>query len=175
MKDLFPCKPCFETIKISKKDVKIKKYCVCFKEWKGSRKNINDYGRKKILDFKGEPLFAELILRKQLLTKGWEDAVWVDKKNYRIGMDLVNDKKSLPQGKKERLFEIYNKKEKGKVSGCWDIFAWKGDEIKFIEIKRKSKDEIGESQIEFLKAALDSGCKETDFIIVEWAIDKGKS
>jgi len=56
--------------------VKVPKALPTFEEWTGER--IGDtYGGKTILNFDGEPVFAELAILRAFQSSGW-DGVWVD-------------------------------------------------------------------------------------------------
>lgn len=61
-----------------------------------------------------------------------------------------------------------------KLTGCWDVFAFKGRTATFIECKRKKRDYITPTQREWLSAALKVGFKPQNFLIVEWTGQEAK-
>jgi hypothetical protein len=75
---------------------------------------------------------------------------------------------SLPKEPAELFKKISDKV--GKFGGCWDIFAWKDGGYIFVELKRKSKDKIQESQEKWLDESLKLGISKSSFTIVEWNI-----
>jgi hypothetical protein len=66
--------------------IPLRKYHETFKAWHGPA--IDDtYGSKAVLDWHGEPLFAELVVLRQWQARGW-DGAWVDsfRRQFRTGM-----------------------------------------------------------------------------------------
>ena len=60
-----------------------------------------------------------------------------------------------------------------KQARCWDVFCWRDDgAIVFAEAKRSGKDRIRESQVAWLRAALQAGWEASDFLIVQWSLDE---
>ena len=125
-------------------------------------------GREVMLQ-KAEPLFqawregSTLRIFQQF---GWE-GVWVDsfRKQFRISNSEQVD---LPTSKIALLNDIYV--AAGSRYGCFDVFAWKNDQVLFAESKRRGKDIIRKTQLRWLEAAL-SICRDLgEFLIVEWDI-----
>ena len=143
----------------------MKKRLLHFKYWKG-RPIKDDYNGKPLIDYKGRPLFAELVVLNMLKQKGW-NGVWVDcyHKKFRKGMMHVKPVK-LPPGPEKYLKAII--KKNGKLSGCWDIFAWKGNQYQFVELKRRKKDKIRDSQKRWYKIIRSLKFLKPTFTIVEW-------
>ncbi len=56
----------------------------------------------------------------------------------------------------------------GKATGCWDVLAWRKNEVRFVESKWQGKDSIRASQLAWLEAALKAGINITAFEIWEW-------
>jgi len=167
-KDLEPNS--FETIRLfSGEEIRIPKTTLCFEKWSGET-FADTYGNKVILDFNGEPVFAELAILRIFQSDHWS-GVWVDTYRRKYRTDYWNNKKGidLPTDKQLLLNNIY--KRAGTVKGCWDVFCWKEDRIMFAESKRLSKDKIRETQIRWLEAALAYGLNnETSFLLVEWSL-----
>jgi hypothetical protein len=56
---------------------------------------------------------------------------------------------------------------------CWDVFAWRGDEILFIEAKRLRRDRMRVSQHNWLAAAVGIGVPIDAFAVAEWDLVEG--
>jgi hypothetical protein len=134
--------------------------------WKG--KPISDvYGNKPVLDFNGLPVFAELYALREFKEKGF-DGVWADSFRKKFRTELPENKEpdfTLPEFVNEKLNKI---NPNGKLSGTWDLILWKKKELKFVELKRKNKDKIRQTQIDFLERALMVGIGLDNFEIYEW-------
>ena len=148
--------------------VPIQKYFLEFKEWKGAPIS-NTYNNKAVIDWSGEPVFAELAVLRLFQSHGWSGA-WVDsyRRKYRVGLPDVVEPISLPP-KQTRLIDSLREKT-GRFGGCWDIVVWKGNTTLFLELKLQKKDSIQNTQVEWLAAALDSGLTTDNFALVEWNI-----
>lgn len=159
-----------EIILPSGRKVSVVKYFLKFKEWKG-KPIPNSYGNKAVIDFNGEPVFAELAVLKLFQYHGW-DGVWVDsyRRKFRIGLPDVVDPIDLPTDKKVLLDSI--KQKTGASGGCWDIFVWKDDKLLFIELKRNKKDRIQDSQKIWMEKSLNYGLILSNFILIEWDMPK---
>jgi hypothetical protein len=120
---------------------------------------------KPLMDFGGEPTWAEFILLRLLEANGWSGA-WV--KNWG-GRDFWAN-----PGKRIQLSTIANsvfqrlEKCTANGSGCWDIVAQRGDDVLFIEAKKKGKDALNLNQKSWLEAALENGVSLSSFAIAEW-------
>jgi hypothetical protein len=140
--------------------------CRCrFDIWQG--KSIPDtYGGKAVLKFGNEPVFAELAILRILQEAGWE-GVWVDTFRGKFRKCMPPDSCQLPPHAKK----VYNRvcrSNNGKTSGCFDVFAWKGKRYLFVESKRRGKDAIRRTQIEWICAALNTGILLSSLLICEW-------
>jgi hypothetical protein len=146
--------------------VSIQKYFLHFNAWKGAP-IPNTYNGKAVIDWNGEPLFAELAVLRLFQSHGW-NGVWVDsyRRKYRIGLPDVAEPVELPEKQKQLIDSIRAKT--GKHGGCWDVFAWKGEAVLFIELKRQKKDAIQNSQRMWLEECLKSTLKTKDFALLEW-------
>ncbi len=151
----------------SGEEVHIPKAIVEFKAWDGHP--VKDtYGGKALLDYKGTPLFAELVILRMLEEDGWS-GVWVDnyRKKFRIGMPGIEEPIFFPSRQKRRLDVI--KEANGSMSGCWDVFAWRGSEILFAESKLSGKDRIRSNQTKWLQNTMKVGFSARNFLLVEWS------
>ena len=139
-----------------------------FPIWKGT--GVNTYGGKAILNFYGEPLYAELVILRIFQANGW-NGVWVDtyRRKYRTG--LADDEDAVVPCKvlaRERPFLRYPRGFE-KFSGCWDVVAWKGRRVVFCESKKAGQDTILANQLTWLECRLSEGAKVEDFLLVEWS------
>jgi len=148
--------------------VAIQKYFLTFNLWKGAPIS-NTYNGKAIIDWNGEPVFAELAVLRLFQSYGWA-GVWVDsyRRKYRVGLPDVVEPIELPEKQRGLIDSIRTKT--GRSGGCWDVLAWKGDMTLFVELKRQKKDSIQSTQIEWLAAALESCLTTDNFALVEWNI-----
>ena len=119
-----------------------------------------------MLDWEGEPLFAELVILRLLQSKGWE-GVWVDTYG-RATRRSLDDNVPLPEKASELFGRIRNRA--GKRGGCFDVFAWRGQEWLFSEAKWLDNDEINENQKQWLGAAMTENDPNIQFLIVEWRL-----
>jgi hypothetical protein len=149
-----------------------------FEVWTGSPLSYT-FGGKRLLDYRGEPCFAELAIVRAFLGAGWS-ARWVSTfasaamsprflTGWRDGQ--LSDQTQEP---------IEDKSVRAKVdaiavangrtyAGCWDVVAWNRDRLLFAESKLKGRDKIRSTQRRWLAAGLSSGLSIDDFLIVEWS------
>jgi len=147
---------------------------------------------KPALSWKGKPSVAELVVS-ETLGEGWkgvwvykpawnenraqgilacsgvEGGTWVNKSKFGGVMELSKPsyrRSLLPGHAADAVRSIYNQiKDK---CGCWDVVAWKGEELLFVECKLVGKDSLKLSQLSFLEAGLQQGLSSEQFGIVEW-------
>ncbi len=146
--------------------VPIQKYFLHFKPWTGAP-IPNTYNGKAVIDWSGEPVFAELAVLRMFQSHGW-DGVWVDsyRRKYRIGLPDVAEPIEIPEKQRTLIESI--KAKTGRSGGCWDVLLWKGDAVLFVELKRSKKDKIQESQVSWLEKSPESFVLEDNFAILEW-------
>jgi hypothetical protein len=146
----------------------VQKYFQYFNEWDGAP-IPNTYNGKAVVDWNGEPLFAELAVLRLFELHGWS-GVWVDsyRKKYRVGLPDVVEPVEIPEEKMKLLDDLREKT--GRYGGCWDILVWKDDGLLFIELKRDKKDRIQDSQKLWLEASIAHGLTANNFALVEWGV-----
>ncbi len=109
---------------------------------------FDNYGGKIILDFNGEPVFAELMILRILEKKNF-NGVWVDTYGNRFLTTLNTPTKR--QNVNQKIINIIDKIYRikgGRKSGCFDVVAVNdANEFIFCELKRGKKDKIRPSQI----------------------------
>ncbi|HNU57075.1 MAG TPA: hypothetical protein PKN30_10840, partial [Flavobacteriales bacterium] len=54
-------------------------------------------------------------------------------------------------------------------AGCWDVVAWKDDQLVFAEAKKAKHDRLRDTQVRWVEAALQCGLTEENFLVVEWS------
>lgn len=136
-----------------------------FRRWEG--KPIPDtYGGKALIEFDRKPIFAELAILGTLQRVGW-DGVWVDTFRRKFRRGMPNDCCNLPAHAQE-LYDRIRKANKGRTSGCFDVFAWQGENYLFVESKRRSQDAIRATQKAWIEAALQAGVPADSLLICEW-------
>lgn len=155
----------------SGRQIEIPKTTPFFSLWTGEP--IKDrYGNKPLLNFNGQPVFAELAILGVLQNDGWQGA-WVDtyRRKYRTSCNPLNEI-ALPSRQLELLNRLYQRA--GLRSGCWDVFCWKDDAYLFAESKWHKRDSIRDNQKQWLQSALAYGLPITSFLIVEWSVSPNK-
>ncbi len=168
-----------ETLKIEESEHYIPKCNILFERWRGASIQ-NTFGGKTVLNVNSEPSFAEIAIAEIFINAGW-DARWVE--TYGRGNlnpfflrkwkdDKYKNQVNFPIEEKwvsELLKEIaYN--NEGSFSGCWDVVAWKEEQIIFAESKRLKQDSIRQTQFNWLQAGLKSGLNELNFLVVQWSL-----
>lgn len=150
----------------SNKIVEVPQVQTTFKVWSG-KNNFDTYGGKTVLSVYGKPAFAELIILKIFQPEGWE-GVWVDtfQNKYRTEYFPKNEV-DIPV-EQDTLIEAIRAKT-GMSKGCWDVFCWKDNDIIFAESKRRGRDRIRNTQIQWLESSLEHGLSLDSFLVVEWS------
>lgn len=154
-----------ELVLPSRRAVRLPKATPVFRRWPGEPP-ADAYGNKALIEVNGELVFAELAILRLFQADGW-DGVWIDtyRRRMRIGIDKAAE---LPAGKDTLLQAIYQAAQT--KSGCFDVFCWKKDTVLFAESKRKQHDQIRQSQLVWLEAALSVGLSPDAFLLVEWTL-----
>ena len=141
-----------------------------FSLWEGQPVDF-DYGKKPILNYKGEACFAELVILRMLIEHGW-DGVWVETyggTHYLRTMPnkwiLSSEHVSIPKDKEELLQSIW---KTAKTTACFDVFAWHNDRILFCEAKRTGKDRFTDAQVRFIEGAIECKVSPESLLVVEW-------
>src|SRR3989344_382741 len=119
--------------------VSIQKYFLTFDPWKGAP-IPNTYNGKAVIDWNGEPVFAELAVLRLFQSHGWEgEGVGFDSYGRKFGAGQPNETEpiEIPQKQKGLVDSIRTKT--GKFGGCWDVLVWEGEATLFLELKRQKK------------------------------------
>jgi len=126
---------------------------------------------KPVLQFDEQPAWAEFILLRLLERDGWKGA-WVKNWGGRAFWRDVRDVTQLA-APASLLFQSVQKRMGGRGGGCWDIFAWRGNEHLFIESKQRGHDRIRPTQRVWFESALEENVPSSSFVIVEWTAPPG--
>jgi hypothetical protein len=168
-----------EIFKIEEEKHQIPKSNVSFGNWIG-KPIQNTFGRKTLLKVDNKPSFAELAIVDLFEKEGWE-AHWICtygrvKQNPLFLKEWKDDNLKNQENspiKKIWVLDLLNKMASlngYSFSECWDVVAWKDNNIVFAESKRQKKDSIRQTQIKWLEAGLKNGLPEESFLVVEWDI-----
>ncbi len=123
---------------------------------------------KPALVFRDRFLYPEFILLRLLEQAGWS-GVWVKNWQGRAFWTDISTPVALPPAQ-AHLFETIEHSTGNYRGGCWDIFAWRGSEILFVESKQRSNDSIRPTQASWLEHALDNAVPLSSFLIAEYVI-----
>jgi hypothetical protein len=147
-------------------DVQIPKTAPVFRPWSGEFTG-DTYGSKPLLDIDGTPMFAELAILRLFQKDEW-NGVWVDTFRKRYRTSWGEEGVVRLSGDKLQLLKAIHQRA-GSASGCFDVFCWKDDSVVFAESKCRSKDEIRQTQLAWLEAAMQTGLDASAFLIGEWS------
>ncbi len=125
---------------------------------------------KPVLQFAGQPMWAEFILLRLLESDGWAGA-WVKNWGGRAFWRNPLEPVELPAAA-TALFRRIEAGTAGRGGGCWDIFAWRDGEVLFMESKQLGRDRLRLTQLAWLKCALDENIPLSSFVIVEWFVER---
>lgn len=123
---------------------------------------------KPVLDLGGKQVCAETAVVALFSAAGWE-AVWVSGNRYR--RDFPPHSCTLSAEAEAELFKVRGRGRK--LTGCWDVFAFNNGTSLFVECKRKRRDSMTASQLDWIAAALNPriGFTLGNFLIVEWTAE----
>jgi len=156
----------------------VTRYTARFKSWSGP--DVEDtWNGKATLDFNGEPQWGEFAVLLSL-ANGWNGyavEVYNGLHFWKTSPFHPPDRRlTLEPPEKFRAFLDNAAMENGNnqrpnFAGCWDLLAWKGDEFRFIEVKRYRKDKFRDTQYKWFESARRAGIPVNSFVVVEWVIE----
>jgi hypothetical protein len=161
----------FQVRLVSGQDINLPLTQPSFKKWPGPRPSFT-FGRKPVLNYKDQPVFAELLILNLLKEKLW-DGVWVSSYGGTKYLDemprdpRLSQAVDLPAEYKQLHDDI--QKVAGTKGGCFDVLAWRDGKVMFLEAKRKRHDKIRDTQRRWIEAAISTGVAPDKLIIVEWS------
>lgn len=135
---------------------------------------ISTYDSKVAIAGPVGPLFAEIKIVQIAGEQGYH-AVWLDtfhQDRRWSAMPGASRPVSLPADQQDLLDRIARRRselngERVGYRGAWDVFAWKGSEVAFVE--SKGTDALRPAQKTWLGAAVDIGVPLTSFTLFQWA------
>ena len=159
---------------------------VRFPKWTGAP-FADDFGKKAagFVELDGEHLFAELAVLRLLEKNGWSGR-WVNTQGGKGEVwKYLTEWRDVPRTEqKNRVIEdaeprqllarIAGMNKPARYAGCWDVFAWRGTEVAFLECKRttpKANDVVRKEQEDWLRSALYTGDQRVtldSFCFVQW-------
>jgi hypothetical protein len=157
-----------------------------FPRWTGSQ-FVDDFGKQSagMVGLDGEHLFAELAVLRLLEKEGWSGR-WVNTYSGRGEVwkfltewrDVLRDEqKNRPiedAEPRQLLARIAGLNGRARYKGCWDTFAWRGQDFVFLQCKRtapKANDTVKAEQESWLRSALYLGDRRISlrsFCFVQW-------
>lgn len=157
-----------------------------FPRWTGPQ-FVDDFGKQSagMVELDGEHLFAELAVLRLLEKEGWSGR-WVNTYSGRGEVwkfltewrDVLRDEqKNRPIEEAEPrqlLARIAGLNGRARYRGCWDTFAWKGQDFVFLQCKRtapKANDTVKAEQESWLRSALYLGDRRISlrsFCFLQW-------
>ena len=157
-----------------------------FPKWQGAP-FADDFNQKAaaMVDLEGEHLFAPLAVLRLLEKDGWEGR-WVS--TYSAGVEVWKyltrwddvartEQKTRPiqdDDARQLLARLAGFNKARRYKGCWDVFAWRGSDIAFVECKRASAKQgvvVSKEKEEWLRSALflgDPRLTVDSFCFVQW-------
>jgi hypothetical protein len=157
-----------------------------FPQWTGSP-FMDDFGKKStaLVNVEGEHLFAELAVLRLLEKEGWKGR-WVNTYSGRGEVwKYLTEWRDVPRSEqktrpieesepRQLLAKVAALNKPARYAGCWDTFAWRGDDYVFLECKRTvptNKELVKKEQEDWLRSALYLGDRRLSvdsFCFVQW-------
>lgn len=125
---------------------------------------------KPAIDYQGKPLYPEFVWLRLLERAGWT-GVWAKNWRGRAFWADINVSLELPTAQTD-LFEQIESLTGNTRGGCWDIFAWRGDDVLFVESKQSRTDRVTAAQAVWLEKSLALGLGISSFLIAEYTVPK---
>ena len=125
--------------------------------------NFRTVPNKVAVDFDGAAVYPEFAIIRRLEAAGW-NAAW--RKNWH-GAAFWSDISTIAVIPAETL-AIFDAVASTAGAGAWDILAWKGRRVLFIESKQYGSDKLTPNQLRWLETALDQGIPLQAFAIYEY-------
>jgi hypothetical protein len=149
-----------------------------FAKWAGEAPG-STYGGKPIIDFEGEPVFAEIAIVRTLRKHGLQ-AVWVSQAFGRLVFrDAFSGKPPKPDVPSNvvAVLTAVAADRGGTFGGTWDVVAWPAEDpdpqlsdLRFIESKYHGNDSIDIEQVKWFQAMRARGAPLTSFLVLDWRL-----
>ncbi|HET7229526.1 MAG TPA: hypothetical protein VFJ16_05955 [Longimicrobium sp.] len=153
--------------------------------WTGAR-FVDDFAKKAagMVELDGEHLFAELAVLRLLEKDGWTGR-WVNTWSGKGEVwKYLTEWRDVPrQEQRNRVLEdpeprqllarVATMNRPARYAGCWDVFAWRGNEFAFFQCKKGSAKpgSLSTDQEDWLRSALyvgDERLTVPSFCVVQW-------
>lgn len=123
------------------------------------------YTTKPLVEVDGENMFGELAVATWLAKDQWL-ALWVDTFHGRKFWRAMPHRSEpvIPPPNVQNLYDRIADRN-GSPAGCFDVVAWRGDRIVWLEYKGQ-KDKPNPNELCWLDAAIGAGVVESDLIFV---------
>ena len=167
----------FEVHIIDEKAVQVPVVHIGFKKWQGEPIK-NTFGGKGLIDFNGQPMFAELAIKHLAELGSWE-ARWVETYAMKGGLPYYFSEwgdMALPQQKQDPItnknvlesMDLIAQHNKSSYYGCWDVVTWNKSSVIYIEAKRTKYDRVRPTQDRWLEAGVRAGFHPNNFMVAWW-------
>ena len=127
------------------------------------------YLEKPLVTFNGAAMFGELAVLRWLETDGWQ-GVWLDtmhgRKQWRE-MPTRGVPTALPASR-QALYDRIVAANGGRASGTFDVMAWRGDQVIFVEYEGPD-DPADRHRSRWVGSAIASGVSPNDLLLVTGA------
>ena len=167
-----------ETLGLGGLQVLVPKVELHLRPWQGAP--IADmFGGKPLIDFAGQPVFAELAVYELLRLSGWQ-ARWIETygapaaspKCYTAWLPTSSWSQQVHQpiedASVQSRLQAIAVANGHTFAGCWDVVGWHGTKLLFAECKRRRQDRLRSTQPRWLAASLQAGLQPENFLLVEW-------
>lgn len=152
-----------------------------FAPWPAGRpRPMDTKGNKPLVDTGGRASFGELAVLEAFLREGW-DGRWIDNyplpPTFRVAywddqlgkLPRAAANVALPPAPRAVYDSICMEAGDPRGGGAWDLIAWRGAEMVFVEAKKRaSGDKIRDAQLRWLEAASRLGIPAQCFLLAEW-------
>jgi hypothetical protein len=150
-----------------------------FPPWSGAPLPYT-FGGKAVLEYRGAPCFAEIVILRLLIVAGWS-ARWVVTygapamcprllTTWSDGGLKAQAHEPIPDPSIQAQLDTVALANGGTYSGCWDVVAWPEGRLLFAESKRKGRDRLRDRQRRWFAAAMGAGVPLESFLVVEWSM-----
>jgi hypothetical protein len=127
--------------------------------------NFRTVPNKVAVDFDGAALYPEFAIVRRLEAAGW-GATW--RKNWQ-GAAFWSDI-AVTFDPPPKVLALFDRIAAVAGAGAWDILAWKGNDVLFVESKQYGSDKLTPNQRRWLEVALDQGIPLDAFAIHEYRV-----
>jgi hypothetical protein len=128
--------------------------------------NFRTVPNKVAVEWEGSALYPEFAIVRRLEAAGW-GAAW--RKNWHGAAlwQVIEDVADVTP----RVLGTFTEIARDAGAGAWDILAWNGDRVVFIEAKQYGSDKLTPYQLRWLEVALDRGIPLESIAVFEYRAD----